>query len=71
VGVADSACAAALTSLPSYSDSLYTWYTTRTRSPSGFELLEALLQYDPAKRLDAAHALDHAWFRETPLPTAK
>lgn len=43
-----------------------------TGSPSltelGFDLLSRLLTYDPAKRITAEEALNHGWFRESPLP---
>ncbi len=35
---------------------------------AGFDLLSQLLAYDPAKRISAADALNHRWFKETPLP---
>eukprot|EP00729_Bicosta_minor_P001155 gene1155-12043_t len=34
----------------------------------GFDLLSALLRYDPAKRITASEALEHEWFKEKPLP---
>lgn len=54
----------------SYTNNIYSWYTGRARTSSGFELFENLLQYDPSKRLSAEEALDHAWFKKEPLPTA-
>ncbi|KAF9797800.1 hypothetical protein SFRURICE_017995 [Spodoptera frugiperda] len=36
-------------------------------SESGLSLLEGLLTYDPARRLTAAAALDHEYFKELPL----
>ncbi|CEH13575.1 kinase-like protein [Ceraceosorus bombacis] len=57
--------------LEGYPGALYHWYTVRAKTSSGFDLLENLLQYDPAKRLTAAQALDHPWFKEVPLPTAE
>uniref|UniRef100_A0A6V7P5P1 [RNA-polymerase]-subunit kinase n=1 Tax=Ananas comosus var. bracteatus TaxID=296719 RepID=A0A6V7P5P1_ANACO len=37
-----------------------------TLSKSGFELLSALLNYDPEKRMTADAALKHPWFSEAP-----
>jgi serine/threonine protein kinase len=57
--------------MSSYPNNLYSWYSTRARNSSGFDLFEALLQYDPIKRLSAKEALHHPYFRERePLPTA-
>jgi cell division cycle 2-like protein len=42
-----------------------------TLSDSGYDLLSGLLCLDPARRLSAAQALAHPWFREAPLPTAR
>ena len=39
-------------------------------SVAGLSLLNALLTYDPAKRLSARAALRHGYFREQPLPKA-
>lgn len=50
---------------------LYQWYTNRAGTSVGYDLLDKLLQYDPARRLTAAQALRHPWFAEEPLPTAK
>lgn len=45
---------------------------TFTGSPTltelGFDLLNKLLTYDPAKRITAEAALNHGWFSEAPLP---
>jgi serine/threonine protein kinase len=55
----------------SLSNNLYSWYSTRARNSAGFQLFEALLSYDPSKRLSAKQALDHPWFKERePFPTA-
>ncbi|PIN26381.1 Protein kinase PITSLRE [Handroanthus impetiginosus] len=40
-------------------------------SDAGFDLLNKLLTYDPAKRITAEAALNHEWFREVPLPKSK
>lgn len=37
-------------------------------SDNGFELINKLLRYDPARRINADDALKHDFFRETPLP---
>ncbi|AQK72400.1 hypothetical protein ZEAMMB73_Zm00001d017128 [Zea mays] len=42
-----------------------------TLSEAGFDLLNRLLAYDPEKRISAADALNHEWFREVPLPKMK
>ncbi len=38
-------------------------------SENGKNLLRGLLYYDPAKRLTAEQALQHEYFKESPLPT--
>lgn len=38
-------------------------------SNAGIDLLNGMLTYDPSKRLTAAQALAHPWFREYPPPT--
>jgi serine/threonine protein kinase len=53
-----------------FTNNLFNWYSTRARGPSGFELFDSLLQYDPAKRVSAKEALDHPWFQTEPMPTA-
>ncbi|VAH33564.1 unnamed protein product [Triticum turgidum subsp. durum] len=40
-------------------------------SEAGFDLLNKLLTYDPAKRISAEAALEHPWFSEVPLPKSK
>eukprot|EP00899_Mesostigma_viride_P003332 jgi/Mesvir1/129/Mv07792-RA.2 len=42
-----------------------------TLSDAGFDLLNRLLTYDPTKRISAAEALQHSWFREQPPPKEK
>uniref|UniRef100_A0A061R3Y5 Cell division cycle 2-like n=1 Tax=Tetraselmis sp. GSL018 TaxID=582737 RepID=A0A061R3Y5_9CHLO len=37
-------------------------------SDSGFDLLNRMLTYDPQKRISCREALEHDWFRESPLP---
>lgn len=56
--------------IDNFSNNLLSWYSTRARNSSGFELFESLLQYDPGKRLSAKEALDHPWFQKDPKPTA-
>jgi cyclin-dependent kinase 8/11 len=34
----------------------------------GFDLLSRMLEYDPIKRITAAQALDHEYFRNDPVP---
>ena len=40
-------------------------------SNSGYDLLSRMLEYDPNKRITAAEALDHEYFKEPPLPMKK
>ncbi len=40
-------------------------------SNSGYDLLSRMLDYDPNKRITAAEALDHEYFKESPLPMKK
>jgi cell division cycle 2-like protein len=35
---------------------------------AGFDLLNRMLTYDPARRITAREALEHPWFNESPLP---
>ena len=60
----------------SYEDRLSSWcrplgQPNRIDSEQGYNLLRALLFYDPDKRLDAREALEHRWFQEEPIPTKK
>lgn len=60
----------------SYEDRLSSWcrppgLPNRIDSEQGYNLLRALLFYDPDKRLDAREALGHRWFQEEPIPTKK
>lgn len=34
----------------------------------GFDLLSRMLEYDPTKRITAAQALEHEYFRAEPVP---
>ena len=56
-------------------NTLWAWYSSRVprNAPTnlGFELLKALLTYDPTKRLTARDSLVHAWWSEAPKPHAK
>lgn len=50
-------------------NTLRQWYTSRAHTEQGLALLDALLQYDPERRITARDALEHPWFSEEPLPT--
>lgn len=56
-------------------DTLWNWYSSRiTRGMNanlGFELLKALLTYDPTRRVTARDALVHKWWQESPRPHSK
>jgi cyclin-dependent kinase 8/11 len=43
---------------------LPTWYSTRSNSALGYDLLCRLFDWDPAKRITARETLQHAWFQE-------
>ncbi|KAJ2223055.1 cyclin-dependent protein kinase [Coemansia sp. RSA 485] len=52
-----------------YANALKSWYSnTGHKSELGFQLLASLLEYDPDRRISAADALDHAYFKEDPKP---
>ena len=40
-------------------------------TPSGLNLLKRMLEYDPEKRIKAEEALDHEYFKESPVVTTK
>jgi serine/threonine protein kinase len=40
-------------------------------NPKGLDLLERMLEYDPSKRITAAEALEHPYFKEEPYPVMK
>ncbi|PWN23182.1 kinase-like protein [Microstroma glucosiphilum] len=52
-----------------HSSKLSNWFASRSRPPHGASLFERLLMYDPGKRVTAERALEHAWFKEEPVPT--
>jgi cell division cycle 2-like len=75
------ACTKTLTNLSSFSPAKYSHVpppsvTLRAifikrrveLSDSGFDLLLRCLEYDPRKRITAIEALNHAFFRDLPLP---
>ncbi|MEW5307549.1 MAG: hypothetical protein WDW36_009937 [Sanguina aurantia] len=39
-----------------------------TLTEAGLDLMQAMLAYDPERRLTAHEALEHRWFKESPLP---
>jgi len=43
---------------------LPTWYSSRSSSALGYDLLTRLFEWDPAKRITARESLQHAWFQE-------
>lgn len=43
---------------------LPTWYSNRSNSAMGYDLLCRLFEWDPAKRITARESLQHAWFQE-------
>ncbi|KAJ2888613.1 cyclin-dependent protein kinase [Coemansia asiatica] len=52
-----------------YSNSLKSWFSgTGHKSELGLQLLASLLEYDPERRISAADALDHPYFKEDPKP---
>jgi hypothetical protein len=40
------------------------WYSTRSSSSQGYDLLTKLFAWDPARRLTARESLAHPWFQE-------
>lgn len=50
---------------------LRTKFPPSVLSEEGFDLLNKLLTYDPAKRISAQDALNHPWFDEYPPPKDK
>ncbi len=40
------------------------WYSSRSGSTLGYDLLCKLFEWDPAKRITARECLSHAWFQE-------
>ncbi|KAI9283268.1 kinase-like domain-containing protein [Sporodiniella umbellata] len=59
-----------LTSFPQCSNNLKQVYQMMVgnKSETGFNLLSALLEYDPQKRITAEKALSHPYFQEEPKP---
>ncbi|KAI8365320.1 kinase-like domain-containing protein [Radiomyces spectabilis] len=59
-----------LSSFPQCSNNLRQLYQSMpgAKSDSGFNLLSALLEYDPLKRITAEKALNHPYFQEDPKP---
>jgi serine/threonine protein kinase len=43
---------------------LPTWYSSRSGSAQGYDLLCKLFEWDPARRITAREALAHPWFKE-------
>lgn len=46
------------------SNPLPTWYSNRSGSSNGYDLLTKLFEWDPTKRITARDALAHPWFQE-------
>lgn len=46
------------------SSPLPTWYSNRSGSSNGYDLLTRLFEWDPAKRITARESLSHPWFQE-------
>lgn len=40
------------------------WYSARSNSSKGYDLLSKLFEWDPARRITARDALVHPWFNE-------
>ena len=62
-----------LTAFRHYSNNLKTVYnqSSSSKSDKGFQLLSAMLEYNPELRITAADALNHAYFQEEPRPSLK
>lgn len=61
----------ALQTLKHYPPNFESWYhATGCHNVSGFNLLCALLEYDPSKRVTAHDSLTHQFFTEQPRPTS-
>ncbi|KAG7912454.1 hypothetical protein KL907_000656 [Ogataea polymorpha] len=58
-----------LSKISTFPSNLKAWYQSNGGSNKNcLRLLTSLLEYDPAKRIDALEALDHKWFQEAPKP---
>lgn len=66
---------AQLARLERHQDKLWEWYCSRVgrtgQNNAGYELLRALLTYDPGQRISARDSLTHRWWAEQPKPHAK
>ena len=43
----------------------------REITSEALDLLCRMIEYDPQKRITASEALDHAYFKQSPLPAKK
>ncbi|KAG7886801.1 hypothetical protein KL938_000454 [Ogataea parapolymorpha] len=58
-----------LSKISTFPSNLKAWYQSNGGSNKNcLRLLASLLEYDPAKRIDALESLDHKWFQEAPKP---
>lgn len=64
-----------LSRLERHQDKLWDWYGNRVGrtapNNAGYELLRAMLTYDPNQRITARDSLVHKWWSEQPKPHAK
>lgn len=54
-----------------YKPALGNWCRGKALSAAGVEFISLFLEYSPTLRMNAKEGLNHKWFLEEPLPTAK